>query len=72
VVDPGVATDRRRIAGCFGPHAFVCPDNGLLTPLLGRAKRHDWPVEMVKLKSDHLHRGGQRGRTFERDERRHG
>jgi S-adenosyl-L-methionine hydrolase (adenosine-forming) len=49
VVDPGVGTDRRGIAGRFGPHAFVGPDNGLLTPLLERAERHDWPVAMVKL-----------------------
>jgi S-adenosyl-L-methionine hydrolase (adenosine-forming) len=49
VVDPGVGTDRRPIAGRFGPHYFVGPDNGLLTPLLERAERHDWPVEMVKL-----------------------
>jgi S-adenosyl-L-methionine hydrolase (adenosine-forming) len=49
VVDPGVGTDRRGIAGRFGPHTFVGPDNGLLTPLLERAERHNWPVEMVKL-----------------------
>jgi S-adenosyl-L-methionine hydrolase (adenosine-forming) len=49
VVDPGVGTERRGIAGRFGPHAFVGPDNGLLTPLLERAEAHDWPVEMVAL-----------------------
>jgi S-adenosyl-L-methionine hydrolase (adenosine-forming) len=49
VVDPGVGTERRALAGRFGPHSFVGPDNGLLTPLLERAEAHDWPVEMVQL-----------------------
>lgn len=31
VVDPGVGTARRPIAGRIGPHYFVGPDNGVLT-----------------------------------------
>jgi S-adenosylmethionine hydrolase len=38
VVDPGVGTSRRAVAvelaGSDGVFTFVCPDNGLLTPLL--------------------------------------
>jgi hypothetical protein len=38
VVDPGVGTLRRALAGEAGGHRFVAPDNGLLTPVLeGRA-----------------------------------
>jgi S-adenosylmethionine hydrolase len=38
VVDPGVGTPRRALAGEAGGHRFVAPDNGLLTPVLeGRA-----------------------------------
>ena len=38
VVDPGVGTPRRALAGEGGGHRFVAPDNGLLTPVLeGRA-----------------------------------
>ena len=35
VVDPGVGTARRAIAVTSGGHAFVGPDNGLLTEVLG-------------------------------------
>jgi S-adenosyl-L-methionine hydrolase (adenosine-forming) len=38
VVDPGVGTPRRALAGAVGGHRFAAPDNGLLTPVLeGRA-----------------------------------
>jgi S-adenosylmethionine hydrolase len=40
VVDPGVGTSRRAVAvelmGADGVYTFVCPDNGLITPLLDR------------------------------------
>jgi S-adenosylmethionine hydrolase len=36
VIDPGVGSRRRAIAAEIGPYRFVCPDNGLLTPLLRR------------------------------------
>lgn len=36
VVDPGVGTTRRAIAVQIGSHAFVAPDNGLLTRVLAR------------------------------------
>lgn len=35
VVDPGVGTPRRALAGEAGGHRFVAPDNGLLTSVLG-------------------------------------
>lgn len=38
VVDPGVGTARRAIGVQAGPHRFVAPDNGLLTPVFER-----WP-----------------------------
>jgi S-adenosylmethionine hydrolase len=38
VVDPGVGTARRALAGAVAGHRFVAPDNGLLTSVLeGRA-----------------------------------
>jgi S-adenosylmethionine hydrolase len=39
VVDPGVGTARRALAGRIGDQFFVGPDNGLLTPIIqdGRA-----------------------------------
>lgn len=36
VVDPGVGTDRGALACAAGGHFFVAPDNGVLTPVLGR------------------------------------
>jgi len=36
VVDPGVGTGRDIIAAVVDGHAFVAPDNGLLTPMLSR------------------------------------
>lgn len=35
VVDPGVGSERRILGARVGGHAFVAPDNGLLTPVLG-------------------------------------
>ena len=43
VVDPGVGTDRQAIAASVGGQHVVCPDNGLLTLLAGRA-----PIEDVR------------------------
>ncbi len=34
VVDPGVGTPRRALAGAAGGHRFVAPDNGLLTDFI--------------------------------------
>lgn len=47
VVDPGVGTSRRAIAGKLGPNYFVAPDNGLLTPMIEDAEAKGWPVEFV-------------------------
>lgn len=49
VVDPGVGTQRRPIAARIGRHLFVCPDNGLITPLLEQAERSGEDVEIVHL-----------------------
>jgi S-adenosyl-L-methionine hydrolase (adenosine-forming) len=38
VVDPGVGTNRDIIAMQADGHAFLAPDNGLLAPIVGRAK----------------------------------
>lgn len=38
VVDPGVGSERRAIAVRHRNHAFVAPDNGLLTPVLDDAE----------------------------------
>ena len=51
VVDPGVGTNRDIIAILADGHAFLAPDNGLLAPLVGRAKRslmHRVDVEAVR------------------------
>jgi S-adenosylmethionine hydrolase len=47
VVDPGVGTPRRPIAAKIGAHYFVAPDNGVLSMLLIRAERENWPVKFV-------------------------
>ena len=49
VVDPGVGTDRRPIAGRIGEHYFVAPDNGVLSACLGRAAAEGWSTEFVAL-----------------------
>ncbi len=49
VVDPGVGTRRRPIAARIGKYFFVCPDNGLLTPILVDAEKSGDPIEIVHL-----------------------
>jgi len=49
VVDPGVGTARRPVAARLGGQRFVGPDNGILTLLLQRAERLNWPVEIREL-----------------------
>lgn len=49
VVDPGVGTARRPMAGKIGTQFFVAPDNGLLTPMIEQAKDHSRPMEFVHL-----------------------
>lgn len=49
VVDPGVGTKRRAIAGRLGAYWFVGPDNGVITRLLERAERESWSTEFVHL-----------------------
>jgi S-adenosylmethionine hydrolase len=49
VVDPGVGTDRRPIAGRLGTQYYVAPDNGVLTMLLERAKGLNEAMEFVHL-----------------------
>jgi len=44
VVDPGVGTSRRAIAATRDGHAFVAPDNGVLTPILDGADVAEIPV----------------------------
>jgi hypothetical protein len=47
VVDPGVGTTRRPIAARIGAHYVVAPDNGVISMLLFRAERENWPVDIV-------------------------
>lgn len=49
VVDPGVGTQRRPIAARIGKNFYVCPDNGLITPILEQAERDGQAVEIVHL-----------------------
>lgn len=49
VVDPGVGTERRAIAGRIGEHFFVAPDNGVLSACLARAAAEGWTTEFVTL-----------------------
>jgi S-adenosylmethionine hydrolase len=49
VVDPGVGTTRRPIAAQIGPQRFVGPDNGVLSAVIERAEREQWPVRIVYL-----------------------
>ena len=51
VVDPGVGTARRPIAGQVGAQYFVMPDNGLATILIQRAREIGETVRVV-----HLHK----------------
>lgn len=49
VVDPGVGTQRRAIAGRLGTQRFVGPDNGVISVLLGLAERRCLEVAFVHL-----------------------
>jgi S-adenosylmethionine hydrolase len=49
VVDPGVGTSRRALAGRLGDQYFVGPDNGLFSLVLEQAEAQGQPVEWVKL-----------------------
>jgi len=44
IVDPGVGTARRALAGAVAGHCFVGPDNGLLSALPDTARWIDLPV----------------------------
>ncbi len=52
VVDPGVGTSRRAVAARVGACVYVCPDNGLLSPLLAQETVH----EAVILDNSQFHR----------------
>ncbi|HEX8992029.1 MAG TPA: SAM-dependent chlorinase/fluorinase [Anaerolineales bacterium] len=49
VVDPGVGTARRPMAGRIGDALYVGPDNGTITMLLDRALAAKQPCEFVQL-----------------------
>lgn len=49
VVDPGVGTHRRAVAAQIGSQFFVAPDNGLLSPLIERAKEKGEVLVIVAL-----------------------
>jgi len=49
VVDPGVGTGRRALAGRLGQQFFVGPDNGLFTLEMERAEEKAWPAKWVCL-----------------------
>ena len=49
VVDPGVGTPRRPLAAQIGKFFYVCPDNGLLTPMLEQAEQSGETVQVVYL-----------------------
>ncbi len=49
VVDPGVGTARRPLAGRIGSQFFIAPDNGVLTRVLLYAERENLPMAFVHL-----------------------
>jgi S-adenosylmethionine hydrolase len=49
VVDPGVGTERRPLAAKIGSQYYVCPDNGLLSPMIEQGEQHGWPMKFVCL-----------------------
>lgn len=49
VVDPGVGTERRPMAGKIGDWFFVGPDNGIITILVERAGQAGWQTEFIEL-----------------------
>lgn len=60
VVDPGVGTERRPIAARIGTRTFVCPDNGILTGVLGEEEQR----EAVVLDNPAYHLPERIGATF--------
>jgi S-adenosylmethionine hydrolase len=53
IVDPGVGTERRAIAGESGGHRFVAPDNGLLSFLPRDARLVSLPIPPVAAATFH-------------------
>jgi S-adenosyl-L-methionine hydrolase (adenosine-forming) len=49
VVDPGVGTQRRAIAGRIGSQKFVGPDNGVVSVFLAQSEARGWPAAFVHL-----------------------
>jgi S-adenosylmethionine hydrolase len=49
VVDPGVGTNRRPMAGRIGDWFYVGPDNGTITGLFERAEQSGWATDFVDL-----------------------
>ena len=49
VVDPGVGTARRPMAAKIGGQYYVCPDNGLLSPMIEQGRQNGWPMTFVEL-----------------------
>jgi S-adenosylmethionine hydrolase len=49
IVDPGVGTERRGIAGEIGAYRFVGPDNGVITRLVDFALEKGWSRRFVHL-----------------------
>jgi S-adenosylmethionine hydrolase len=49
VVDPGVGTQRRPIAGQIGGQLFVGPDNGVVSVFLAQAEAKGWKAAFVHL-----------------------
>jgi S-adenosylmethionine hydrolase len=49
VVDPGVGTARRPMAGRIGNWFYVGPDNGTISGWLERAGRESWDTQFVQL-----------------------
>ncbi len=51
VIDPGVGTGRGAIAARIGETFFVAPDNGLLWPLVEKARQAGEPLAVVRLEN---------------------
>jgi S-adenosylmethionine hydrolase len=49
VVDPGVGTERRPMAARIGSQLYVGPDNGIITMLLERARKHGETTQFIHL-----------------------
>ncbi len=49
VVDPGVGTARRALAAQVGSHFFVVPDNGLIWPIIEKARSKNQLIRIVNL-----------------------